>query len=307
MSIAEIHGKSPFGFLEDFLTADVFSVFRYLPADWGIAGYLRTVPGLGERIPTPNETTACTYYFWPLGQKHRREPDLLLELAIGDQLYHVVVEAKYQSGPSDRDLVEVERGDEIIKLGNQLADQLRDLRAGQYLVYDGYRRNKRLALSSKQKNRLLLYLTAHPLRPDEELARSTATYPQAAEKIYWSSWYHIYDYLQNLAWEELPFPYRRIIEDICILLDLKQFASFHGFADLPSIEANWVNGSFWKDHRIGVSVYSGITLPLDNVTGKIDASFWEAKSNGDLAFSGVRLPDFHLEDQASGSFWRMDR
>ncbi|MBK8988393.1 MAG: hypothetical protein IPM39_20390, partial [Chloroflexi bacterium] len=105
MALAEIHGKTPFLYFEDLLTADVFAAFRYLPAQEGIYAFLRSVPGLGKKLPAlTGENVTATFYFWPMGEQRRREPDMLLALQVGQRLIHVVVEAKYLSGASDLEI-----------------------------------------------------------------------------------------------------------------------------------------------------------------------------------------------------------
>lgn len=138
MTIAELHGKSPLTTSEDMLTANVFTAFRYLPAASGIIGFLRAIKGLGDIIPEPQREATAHYFFWPKGQM--REPDVLLELRIDGALYHIVVETKYLSGATDREIEEIEEAEEIIPWGNQLADQLRELIKGVYTIrQDGSR------------------------------------------------------------------------------------------------------------------------------------------------------------------------
>ena len=59
MTIAEIHGKPIKNGFEDLLTSNVFSAFSYLPADEGILGYLLTIDGLNERIPSTYNHVSC--------------------------------------------------------------------------------------------------------------------------------------------------------------------------------------------------------------------------------------------------------
>lgn len=64
MSIAaELHGKAPFIYSEDLLTSDVFTGFRYLPADEGVIGFLRSVEGLADVIEAPDPSSTCDIYF----------------------------------------------------------------------------------------------------------------------------------------------------------------------------------------------------------------------------------------------------
>jgi hypothetical protein len=246
LAIAEIHGKTPFDYYEDLLTADVFAAFRYLPADVGIIGFLRSIENVADIIAQPTGDSTCEYHFWPLGELCGREPDLLLELNVGGRLYHVVIEAKYMSGPSDGEDAEITHRGELFTLGNQLGDQFRDLLNGEYLVYRGSRRIQRMRLASRVRDRLLIYLTAHVFSPKEELDRGLEYCPESRGRLFWANWYQVYDYV-SLANEQLErFPYTRIARDLCTLLDQKQFSSFHGIEAPPDIAMEGVSGSFWE-------------------------------------------------------------
>lgn len=267
MTIAEIHGKSPLTTSEDFLTADVFTAFRYLPADRGIVGFLRSIQGVADIIPAATEETTAEFFFWPLG--YTREPDVLIELEVDGEQYHVVVEAKYLSGPSDYDIVEVERGDEMIEWGNQLADQLRELQRGEYTVWQERMRNLPKSLTSNKENRLLLYLTGHPLKPVGEMARALD-----AGDPRWTSWYDIYDYLAGRRDRFSAFPYNRILEDVLTLLRLKGFSSFEGVKRPPQLLLSRDSGSFWRGWSRPLPPFHGIRRPPALALSAEAGSFW---------------------------------
>ena len=64
MALAELHGKTPYAYSEDLLTADVFAAFRYLPVQEGIYAFLRSVPGLDKKLPAlTGENVTATFYF----------------------------------------------------------------------------------------------------------------------------------------------------------------------------------------------------------------------------------------------------
>lgn len=255
--IAEIHHKSSLTTSEDFLTADVFSTFRYLPVTEGLIGWLRLNPGLAKNIPMPQESAATVYHFWPLG--NTREPDLLIELIIDEVTYHIVIEAKYLSGPSDGEIIEVDHDDETIMMGNQLADQLRDLDNGRYTVWQAGSRRASKMLSSERVHRLLIYLTAHPLRPKAELNRSKQLYPAWADRLFWMNWYQVDDYLRNNLTTFADFPYRQIVSDLLTLLEMKGFATFQGVAK-PMVD-KVPSGTFWQDRRQLLPSFHGIPRP----------------------------------------------
>lgn len=273
--IAEIHRKSPLTTSEDFLTADVFSTFRYLPAETGIIGFLRSHSELAKRIPKPKGEATAFYHFWPLGEK--REPDLLLELNINGVTYHIVIEAKYLSGPSDGEIIEVERDDEIITMGNQLADQMRELDIGRYTVWEEGVRQSPKTLSSDIEHRLLIYLTAHPLRPKVELNRSQALYPVGADRLFWLNWYQVDDYLRDSVAKFSDFPFHRIVEDLLMLLEMKGFAAFLGVSK-PTISGVPIGG-FWQDRRQPLPSFGGVNQP-PQLHISVNGRFFQAQSTG---------------------------
>ncbi|MCA9923384.1 MAG: hypothetical protein KC421_13475 [Anaerolineales bacterium] len=261
MALAEIYGKTPFIYFEDLLTADVFAAFRYLPSDIGIIGFLRSIPGLESLIEKPDEHSTCTFHFWPVGSAIGREPDVLLELEINGRILHIIIEAKYYSGPSDKDDEEIEINGDPQRVGNQLGDQLHDLEYGVYRIFQGSSRNTQLILNSRQANRFLIYLTAHAVKPTYELSRVSSYYQQAESKLFWSSWYHVHDYFRSLRPQLAQFPYSYILADVCALLDRKEFVTFQGFhlSQLTGVKPEM--GSFWQDRRIDDLVFNGISKP----------------------------------------------
>jgi hypothetical protein len=302
MTITEIHGKATNTNSEDQLTADVFGAFRYLPADFGLIGFLRSVPGLDERIPETEDYAECSIHFWPLGTKIGREPDVLLELDVDGRLFHIVVEAKYFSGPSDYEMVQVSLDQALINLGNQLADQMRDLSAGTYQVFEGSRRSRRFALNSDKADRYLLYLTAHAVSPDDELDRSRKYFPAGASRLFWASWYQVAECFRRLLEGLAEFPCRQIAEDLLTLLDMKGFSHFDGFATLPDLALDNAGGAFWKDRRFGPGVFSGIEPLPSVVLSAQNAAFWRDYRDSDEYFDGISAPDFQLP--SVGGFWQ---
>jgi hypothetical protein len=275
MTIADIHGKSPWTTSEDFLTANVFTAFRYLPASTGIVGLLRSIPGIAELLPAPGTGAAASFYFWPLGVT--REPDVLIELEIDGKLYHVVVEAKYLSGASDYELSpeEVEQPENAIRWGNQLADQLRELVEGVYTVHHGRSRSTAKRLQSAANHRLLLYLTAHALRPQADLARSAALYPEEADRLFWGNWYQVHDYLENSRPHFQAFPFNRVVSDVLQLLALKGFSSFAGVRWPEALQSvHLLQGKFWQGRDEPLPTFQGIGHPPTIAIPQSGGCFW---------------------------------
>ncbi|MCB8984467.1 MAG: hypothetical protein H6659_11625 [Ardenticatenaceae bacterium] len=280
MTLAEVHGKTPSKNSEDLLTADVFTAFRYLPATQGIYAFLRTVPELEDKLPEPleNEEVTATLHFWPLGQERKREPDLLLALQIGLRSFYVVVEAKYRSGASDKaEREEITTDGNSRKLGNQLADELRDLHHGKYKVFDQGRRKRHLTLENDKEDRFVLYLTSHAIKPQDEINRAAKQYPLAKQKLFWTNWYAVYDYFMERQSKDWPFPYREIVSDAILLLRKKSFSTFQGFDNLKLARADLVGikGGFWQDAPVLATSFQGIHKPpkLFN-RQEIGGSFW---------------------------------
>lgn len=275
MTLAEIHGKSPGAASEDMLTANVFAAFKYLPVEKGILGFLRSVPTIGELLPQPKKHCACTYYFWPRGDL--REPDVLLEIDIDGRVFHIVVEAKYYSGLSNNTTIEIdEEKEDAGALGHQLADEMRDLLdSGRYHIFHRYYRDRLLQLSSHDSDRFLLYLTADVMRPVKILQETAVFFGPAQGKVFWSSWYHAFAYLEGLQETLTQFPYDEVLHDICLLLSRKGFTTFKGFADLPDFHPLKIDGSFWRDFRDADVSFTGIAPPslvLESRSGR----FWMA-------------------------------
>ncbi|MBK7916861.1 MAG: hypothetical protein IPJ94_11500 [Chloroflexi bacterium] len=275
MSIAEIHGKTPFTYYEDILTADVFAAFRYLPTQLGIYAFICSIPGLSQKLPqlAGNENITCTFHFWPFGEKHRREPDVLLALQVGPRLFHIVVEAKYMSGASDLEIQEIEQEGVVQRVGNQLGDQLRDLQHGRYRLFQEGQRVQPHNLRSDPADRYLVYLTAHLLKP-AEIQRALAIYPAADGRLFWANWYQVFEHLQKLRPYLQTPPYSLILQDICLLLDRKGFASFHGFRPLLAGHVHSQAASFWTEKIIDYPLFAGIALPPDFVVQPTSAHFW---------------------------------
>jgi hypothetical protein len=279
MTIAELHGKSPWTTSEDFLTADVFAAFRYLPAEPGLVSFLRSVPGLGERLPVAREVEA-RLHFWPLGMFLKREPDLLLELRLDGRLVHVVVESKYSAGPSDKTGSELLLGDQMLSIGRQLVDQFLDLKAGYYTVFYEGLRDRQIVLDSMPGERYLLYLTAHAVRPEAELDPSFGDHEEIRNALLWTNWHHVYDHLHSLRFYLTDFPYASILADICLLLKRKGFFTFHGFSPSFPITSTDSKRIFWLDTRPGENVFSGFGPPPRLEPIPPAGAFWRAHRTG---------------------------
>ena len=91
MYLAELHGKLPSRIerMEDILTSNVFSFFKYSTRHTFLKGYLEQ---LGFTI-SDQEAEYAEFIFWPRFEENT-EPDLVI--IVGN--YYLVFEAKYHSG-----------------------------------------------------------------------------------------------------------------------------------------------------------------------------------------------------------------
>ncbi len=94
MYLAELHGKLPRKIerMEDILTSNIFSFFKYSSREIFLRGYLNK---LGFNISN-QEAIEAEFMFWPRFEKNT-EPDLVL--MVGN--YYLLIEAKYFSGFAD--------------------------------------------------------------------------------------------------------------------------------------------------------------------------------------------------------------
>ncbi len=94
MYLAELHGKlsSRIERMEDILTSNVFSFFKYSTREIFLKGYLNK---LGFNISN-QEANEAEFIFWPRFEENT-EPDLVL--IVGD--YYLLIEAKYFSSFAD--------------------------------------------------------------------------------------------------------------------------------------------------------------------------------------------------------------
>ncbi len=237
MIIAELHGKlseeaSSIDTSEDVLTSNVFQCLRYLKPNNGIVPFLNAVfrdngyKGAEDKLDRALEWEV-DYYFWPVGVERKREPDVLIYLKTGKAKYIVVVEAKYHSGPSDKEDFDEESQKQF---GNQLSDQFIDLLKRKYRVS-----NKTVDLECDKKNCYLLYLTKNFTKPKPEMDAAIEQYQQnfpnskinIVEHLMWTNWTKIWSILNSKPIES--FPQILIRNDLLALLERKGFKEFTGF------------------------------------------------------------------------------
>jgi len=90
MYLAELHGKLPSSFerMEDILTSNVFSFFKYSSRDIFLRAYLKLL----EFSVSIEDANNAEFIFWPR-LKRKTEPDLVIRVG----KYYILIESKYFS------------------------------------------------------------------------------------------------------------------------------------------------------------------------------------------------------------------
>lgn len=234
MIMAELHGKIGEGLLpidrsEDALTSNIFGCLRYLTPNKGLIPFINEVfrDNDVQKGLDLSENWKPVYYFWPEGVARKREPDVLISLSSDKESYAIVVEAKYYSGPSDK---EEEVTDSDKKFGNQLSDEFIDLLKLRYKV-DG----KTIHLDCPLENCYLLYLTSNISKQIDEINSAVEQYElnfhedrvNIRSQLLWTNWTKVWTVLKRTPADD--FPDDLIRNDLLSLLERKGFKEFSGF------------------------------------------------------------------------------
>jgi len=198
MYLAELHGKvSPkLERMEDVLTSNVFSFFKYSAREVFLKGYLEM---LGFDV-SEQEAAEAEFLFWPRFDDNT-EPDLVIKVG----KYYLLFEAKYFSG--------FDEGTAVTD-----AQLLREIRGGQLEAND----------SDYEFN--LIAITADAYYKEEKFE----VIPQGVRpKFKWTNWQAvtlliegILETNENLRGEAIAFA-----DDLSSLLDKKNLRGFHGWGD----------------------------------------------------------------------------
>lgn len=196
MYLAELHGKlsSKIERMEDVLTSNVFSFFKYSDREVFLKGYLA---GLGFGV-SEQEAKDAEFLFWQRFEDNT-EPDLVIKVG----RYYLLFEAKYFSGFAE--------GNEVTK-----AQLLREIEGGK-LEADG---------SAREFN--LIAITADPYYKDLKFG----VIPSDLRPTFqWTNWQSVALFIQgilesnkNLRGEAIAFA-----TDLYRLLDKKNLRGFHGW------------------------------------------------------------------------------
>jgi len=204
MYLAELHGKlsSSIERMEDILTSNVFSFFKYSSREIFLKGYLNK---LGFSISN-QEANEAEFKFWPRFEENT-EPDLVI--IVGD--YYLLIEAKYFSG----------FGEETKKTKAQL---LREIEGG------------KLEANNYGKDFKLIAITADHYYKENKFKIIPSDF---IPHFKWTNWQSVSSFLdntletnENIKKQELDFAL-----DLYNLLDKKNLRDFQSFDTLYNVSA----------------------------------------------------------------------
>ena len=196
MYLAELHGKlsSKIERMEDVLTSNVFSFFKYSDREVFLKGYLDTLGyGVSEQ-----EAKDAEFIFW-----HRFEDNTEPDLVIKVGGFYLLFEAKYFSGFAE--------GSEVTD-----AQLLREIAGGQFEADSSSREFKLIAITADSYYKAFKFdVIPSDFRP----------------KFQWTNWQRVAQFIdgtlgtnKNLRGEEIDFA-----SDLSKLLDKKNLRGFHGW------------------------------------------------------------------------------
>ena len=205
MYLAELHGKlsSKIERMEDILTSNVFSFFKYSTREIFLKGYLNE---LGFEI-SAREAREAQFLFWPRFEENT-EPDLVI--LIGD--YYLLIEAKYFS----------EFGGETEKTKSQL---IRELEGG------------KLEARNYGKQFKLIAITADYYYKKEKFQIIP---PEFTHLFKWTNWQSVALFLESVlqSTHRITEQERGFVSDLCLLLDKKNLRGFQGFGILNAARSS---------------------------------------------------------------------
>jgi len=202
MYLAELHGKlsSSIERMEDILTSNVFSFFKYSSREIFLKGYLNK---LGFSISN-QEAIEAEFKFWPRFEENT-EPDLVI--IVGD--YYLLIEAKYFSGFAE--------GTKKTK-----AQLLREIDGG------------KLDAKNYGKDFKLIAITADHYCKKDKFKVITSDF---SPYFKWTNWQSVSSFLdntletnENIKKQELDFAL-----DLYNLLDKKNLRDFQSFDTLYNV------------------------------------------------------------------------
>jgi hypothetical protein len=285
MTIAEIHGKlSPYEHMEDLLTSDVFSTFKYLNVKNGLIPFLKKATCFEGNAPPEflEDIVEADYVFWPRTTYLNREPDVLIILTKENRsTISVLIEAKYHSGKSNayREDGAIDKENNPLEHldGDQLAELFKELQDGKIYIGDPLIRDK---YNRSVGNRYLFFVTAHYASPRHDIEETFKVLEkkqyinQNYHYFFWINWINIIGVIDEVnsreTWHNTP-TMRFLLSDLKALLQKKGLVPFHGFTK-PNRKISPIGSFFWKEaEKQDQPFFSGIKA---NKLIKIENFFW---------------------------------
>ncbi len=204
MYLAELYGKLPSRIerMEDILTSNVFSFFKYSDRKIFLKGYLNK---LGFDISN-QEANEAEFIFWPRFEENT-EPDLVI--IVGD--YYLLIEAKYFSGFAE--------GTKKTK-----AQLLREIDGG------------KLEAKNYGKDFRLIAITADHYYKEDKFEIIPSDF---VPHFKWSNWQYVSSFLYNIleSNRNIKKQERYFALDLYNLLDKKNLRDFQGLNSLYNVSA----------------------------------------------------------------------
>jgi hypothetical protein len=285
MTIAEIHGKlSPHEHMEDLLTSDVFSTFKYLDVNNGLIPFLKKAISFKDNVPPDflEDIVVADYLFWPRTSYLNREPDVLIVLTKKDQsTIAILIEAKYHSGKSNANREETATDKENKALehldGDQLAELFKELQDGKIYIGDPIIRDKYIQSAG---SRYLFFVTAHYASPRHDIEETFKVleknqyFNQNYHNFFWVNWISIIGAIDEVnsreTWQNAP-TMRYLLSDLKDLLKRKGLVPFSGFTK-PQRKISAPKFFFWEEtEKQDQLLFSGIVA---SKLRKTETYFW---------------------------------
>ena len=252
---------------EDVLTSTVFGLFRYIEWNQGLGAFLRRARSVslgadGELTIAEDESwipcgggASGVAELWPRVPVYG-EPDVLVRVfdAAGCCVAELIVEAKLWSGKSSSgghrpQSDDVDRGSDpdsvVTDADEEDSEEDASDDAGtpvdpdQLVRYWQLLRSRPTPAGQPLPLRAVVYLTAHPSPPDDELRESLEA--ASGIRLLWVSWHDAWDVARRCS-GSLP------ADDLARLLAHKGMFRFQGFS-VPHVDGSLAPVSFWRGMR----------------------------------------------------------
>jgi hypothetical protein len=188
---------------EDVLTSIVFGNLRYFSNQNLLYAFLNEAVSLNNNHPNLKSGNDFDITFWERNYSETNlydEPDLHLK----NDLYDIIIECKYHS-----------------KLGENHADEDSDDYTNQLIRYSN-------VIKDFAKEKLVIFLTNNPVRPNSELEKSQSKLEQQGIGLYWLSWNRLHYCMKQMTDNVLPNNEKLLFQDLLSFLEKRNMITFYG-------------------------------------------------------------------------------